>query len=97
MNRFFTICMFSILAAGTPAAFGQALQAPAAPPDLSQFAHGQPQQGSTTGTLMQPKRTTTPTTPPDAVTPYNEGAALLKAKNYAAAAHKFEASIKANQ
>ena len=93
MNRVFTICMFSILAAGTPAAFGQALQAPPAPPDLSQFSHGQPQQASTTGTLMQPKRTTTP---PDAVTPYNEGAALLKAKNYAAAANKFEASLKAN-
>jgi tetratricopeptide (TPR) repeat protein len=94
MNRVFTICMFSILATGTPAAFGQALQPPPAPPDLSQFGQSQPEQGNTTtGTLIPPKRTTAP---PDAVTPYNEGAALLKAKNYAAAAHKFEASLKAN-
>jgi tetratricopeptide (TPR) repeat protein len=94
MNRFFTIFMCSFFAAGTPVVFGQALAPPPAPPDLSQFGHGQPQQGSTmTGTLIPPKRTETP---PDAVTPYNEGAALLKAKNYAAAVHKFEASLKAN-
>jgi tetratricopeptide (TPR) repeat protein len=86
--------MLSIFAGGTPAVFGQALQPPTAPTDFSQFGHGQPEQGSTmTGTIIPPKRTQNP---PDAVTPYNEGAALLKSKNYAAAVHKFEAALKAN-
>jgi tetratricopeptide (TPR) repeat protein len=94
MHRFSTICLFSFFAAGTPVIFGQTLAPPPAPPDLSQFGHGQPQVGSTTtGSLIPPKRTENP---PDAVTPYNEGAALLKAKNYAAAVRKFEASLKAN-
>jgi tetratricopeptide (TPR) repeat protein len=94
MSRFFTICMFSIFAAGTPVVFGQALEPPPAPPDFSQFGHGQPAQGSTTtGTIISPHTTKAP---PDPVTPYNEGAALLRAKNYAAAVHKFEAALKAD-
>jgi tetratricopeptide (TPR) repeat protein len=95
MHRFFTICIFSIFGAGTPVVFGQALQPPTAPADFSQVGHGsQPAQGSTTTGSIIPSSTAK--TPPDAVTPYNQGAALLKAKNYAAAERRFEASLKAN-
>jgi tetratricopeptide (TPR) repeat protein len=85
--------MFSICGVGTPVVFGQALVTPNAPPDFSQVPQGQPQTTPMTGSLMQPKKAKAP---PDATTPYNEGTALLKAKNYAAAVHKFEAALKAN-
>lgn len=45
-----------------------------------------------TGSLVPQKTAKTA----DAVTPYNEGVALLRAKNYAAAVPKFEESLKAN-
>ena len=87
MNPFFATFACCFLVAGTSAVFGQALQPPPAPPDFSQASRGQ-----MTGSLL-PKKTAKIG---DAVTPYNEGVALLRAKNYAAAVPKFEASLKAN-
>jgi tetratricopeptide (TPR) repeat protein len=93
MNRFsatFTWCFF---VAATPAVFGAgpggggSLVPPSAPPDFSQVPTSQ-----TVGLLL-PKKTTKA---PDAATPYNQGIALMKAKNYAAAVLKFEISLDAN-
>ena len=43
-----------------------------------------------------PQQTPEKAKAPDAVTPYNEGVGLMKAKKYAAAQAKFEAALKVN-
>jgi tetratricopeptide (TPR) repeat protein len=104
VNRLFRICTFCLLAAGAPAVLGivqgQTLQAPIAPQDLSQRSQGStPTTGATpaTGSII-PRNTSAQTKikTADSTTPYNEGVAFLKAKNYAAALTKFEAALKAN-
>jgi tetratricopeptide (TPR) repeat protein len=93
MNRFFRLFTFGLFLVGTSAVCDAGM-APApgqqqAPQDLSQRAQSQqsPQQN-------QPQKQQQ--NGPDAVTPYNEGIAFLKAKNYGAAVPKFEAALKAN-
>jgi tetratricopeptide (TPR) repeat protein len=100
MNRFLTIFTVSVFAAGTPAVWaagpgagggqtnygisnGQGRQ------DLSSLPQGQqsPQQQQK---QQQQKKG------PDAATPFNEGIAFMKVKNYGAAVPKFEAALKAN-
>jgi tetratricopeptide (TPR) repeat protein len=90
MNRSSMILTFCFFIAATPAVFG-AGPAPGvgpgqggAPPDLSQTP-------SPKSVAAQKNAKT-----PDAVTPYNEGIAFMKVKNYAAAVPKFEAALKAN-
>jgi tetratricopeptide (TPR) repeat protein len=91
MKRFFTAFTWCFFVAGTPAVFGagagSTLQAPVAPPDFSQVP-----QAATVGSLIPRKAPNTA----DAATPYNQGIALMKAKNYSAAALKFEISLDAN-
>ena len=96
MNRFFTIFTVSVLAAGAPAVSyggggGQTnygVGQGANPQDWSnmrevgQAAQQQKQEQQRKGT--------------DAATPFNQGMAFMKAKNYAGAVPKFEAALKAN-
>jgi tetratricopeptide (TPR) repeat protein len=93
MNRLVTLFTFGLFLAETSVVC-EAGMAPGpgqqqAPQDLSQPPQSQqsPQQN------QQPKQQQKG---PDAVTPYNEGIALIKAKNYGAAVPKFEAALKAN-
>jgi tetratricopeptide (TPR) repeat protein len=93
MNRFFATITCCFFVAGAPAVFGAgpggggSLVPPSAPPDFSQIPTSQ-----TVGLLL-PKKTVKA---PDAATPYNQGIALMKAKNYSAAVLKFEISLDAN-
>jgi tetratricopeptide (TPR) repeat protein len=92
MNRFFSLFTIGLLVAGTSAVCAAGM-APApgqqqAPPDLSQRPQSQQSPQPTPQKQQQ--------TGPDAVTPYNEGIAFLKAHKYGAAVPKFEAALKAN-
>jgi tetratricopeptide (TPR) repeat protein len=104
MNRFITIFSLWVLSAGTPAAFagmgpaGDQVNSPSAGgvnapsaisgqqmPSLEQQITGQRQQ------KPPPQHKG-----PDAATPFNEGIALMKFRNYAAAVPRFEAALKAD-
>jgi tetratricopeptide (TPR) repeat protein len=91
MNRFFTIFTFCVLAAGAPAVF--AAMGPASggnaqtTKDLSNL-----QEAARTNQQQQQQQKKAP----DAATPFNQGIAFMKVKNYAAAVPKFEAALKAN-
>jgi tetratricopeptide (TPR) repeat protein len=92
MNRLLKIATLFAFGVLAPTVLGAGMGgAPAPPPgatgptpDLTQI---QATQKNTQKTAQQG---------PDAVTPYNQGVALLKAKQYAAAQAKFEAALKAN-
>jgi tetratricopeptide (TPR) repeat protein len=88
MNRFFTIFTFCVLSAGAPAVFAAG---PAGGGNAQTTIRGQEQQpgGQQSPQQRQQKG-------PDAATPFNQGIAFMKAKNYAAAVPKFEAALKAN-
>ena len=91
MNRFFTILVLSVLAAGAPAVF--AAMGPSAGGGNAQTTiHGQEQQPNGQQSPQQKHQQKGP----DAATPFNQGIAFVKAKNYAAAVAKFEAALKAN-
>ena len=92
MNRFFTIFSFCVLSAGAPAVF--AAMGPASGGYPQTPIHGQEQQppGQQSNQQKQPQQQKGP----DAATPYNQGIAFMKVKNYAAAVPKFEAALKAN-
>jgi tetratricopeptide (TPR) repeat protein len=93
MNRLLKIATLFVFGALAPTVLGAGMgNAPAPPPgatgptpDLTQIQAAT--QKNTQKTAQQG---------PDAVTPYNQGVALLKAKQYAAAQAKFEAALKAN-
>jgi tetratricopeptide (TPR) repeat protein len=93
MHRFFATFTCSLFVAATPAVFGAgpggggSLVPPSAPPDFSQVPTSQE-----VGLLLPKKKMKAP----DAATPYNQGIALMKARNYAAAVLKFEISLDAN-
>jgi len=90
MNRFFTIFTLSTLAAWSPAVF--AGMGPAAGGNSQPVIRGQEQQPSGQQSPQQKQQQKGP----DAATPYNQGIAFMKVKNYAAAVPKFEAALKAN-
>ena len=90
MNRFFTIFALSVLAAGAPAVF--AATGPASGGNAQTNIRGQDQQPA--GQQSQQEKQQQKGR--DAATPYNQGIALMKVKNYAAAVPKFEAALKAN-
>jgi tetratricopeptide (TPR) repeat protein len=93
MNRFFTLFTFCALAAGAPAAFAAGSNPGYGPgggglnrqdwSGLQEAARNQNPQ-------KQPQKG------PDAATPFNQGIAFMKVKNYAAAVPKFEAALKAS-
>jgi tetratricopeptide (TPR) repeat protein len=95
MNRFFTIFTLSVSVAGAPAVFaagggqgsygvgpGSNRQDVSTLQEAAQTNQQQKQQ-------QQQKKGT------DAATPFNQGIAFMKVKNYAAAVPKFEAALKA--
>jgi tetratricopeptide (TPR) repeat protein len=91
MNRLFTIFTLSVLAAGAPPVF--AAMGPASGGYPQTPIQGQEQQ--------PPGRQSNQQKPqqqkgPDAATPFNQGIAFMKAKNYAGAVPQFEAALKAN-
>jgi tetratricopeptide (TPR) repeat protein len=93
MNRFFRLFTFGLFVAGASAVCDAGM-APGpgqqqAPRDLSQQPQAQQSPQPNQPQKQQQKG-------PDAVTPYNEGIAFLKAKKYGAAVPKFEAALKAN-
>jgi tetratricopeptide (TPR) repeat protein len=90
MNRLFTILTLSVLSAGAPALFGAGM-GPGAGVTNQPTVRGQEAGGTPT-----PQASPQPKKGPDAVTPFNEGIAFMKAKNYSAAVPKFEAALKAN-
>jgi tetratricopeptide (TPR) repeat protein len=91
MNRFFPILTLSVLAAGAPAVF--AAMGPTGPGGNAQTTiRGQEQQPAGQQTPQQKQQQKGP----DAVTPFNQGIAFMKVKNYGAAVPKFEAALKAN-
>jgi TolA-binding protein len=92
MNRFFTIVSFCVLSAGAPAVFGA--MGPGSGYNAQTPIRGQEQQPGgqqSTQEKQQPQQKG-----PDAATPFNQGIAFMKAKNYSAAVPKFEAALKAN-
>jgi tetratricopeptide (TPR) repeat protein len=91
MNRFFTILTFSVLAAGAPAVFA-AMGPTSASGNAQATIRGQEQQPTAQQTPQQRQQQKGP----DAATPFNQGIAFMKVKNYAAAVPKFEAALKAN-
>jgi tetratricopeptide (TPR) repeat protein len=91
MNRLFTIFTLSVLAAGTPAVFGAGM-GPAGGGNAQTTIHGQEQQPAGQQSPQQKQQQKGP----DAATPFNQGVAFMKVKNYAAAVPKFEAALKAN-
>jgi tetratricopeptide (TPR) repeat protein len=92
MNRFFTIVTFCVLAADAPAVF--AAMGPTGPGGNAQTTiRGQEQQPAAQQTPQQRQQQQKG---PDAATPFNQGIAFMKVKNYAAAVPKFEAALKAN-
>ena len=90
MNRFFTIFVLSVLAAGAPAVF--AAMGPASGGNAQTTIRGQEQQPGGQPSPQQRQQQKGP----DAATPFNQGIAFMKVKNYAAAVPKFEAALKAN-
>ena len=91
MNRFFTIFTFCAVAAGAPAVF--AAMGPASGGNAQTTIRGQGQQP--TG-QQSPQQKQQQQKGPDAATPFNQGIAFMKVKNYAGAVPKFEAALKAN-
>jgi tetratricopeptide (TPR) repeat protein len=89
MNRLFTILTLSVLGAGAPALFGAGM-GPAPGVNSQTTVRGQQPGATPTPQAQQQKQG------PDAVTPFNQGIAFMKAKNYSAAVPKFEAALKAN-
>lgn len=90
MNRFFTIFALSVLAAGAPTVF--AAMGPASGGNTQTTIRGQQQQPAGQQSPQQKQQQKGP----DAATPYNQGIAFMKVKNYAAAVPRFEAALKAN-
>jgi tetratricopeptide (TPR) repeat protein len=87
MNRLLAIVIFFVFGAGTSGVLGAGMGSQpgpgqnGAPPDFTQHPEATHKPGQKAS---------------EAVTPYNQGATLLKAKEYAAAQAKFEAALKAN-
>jgi tetratricopeptide (TPR) repeat protein len=90
MNRFFTIFSFCLLSAGAPAVFGA--MGPAGGYSAQTPIRGQEQQPGAQQSPQQKQQKKGP----DAATPFNQGIAFMKVKNYGAAVPKFEAALKAN-
>jgi len=95
MNRLFTIFTLSVVAAGAPAVFGAGM-GPAGGGNAQTTIHGQEQQSPGQQNQQQNQQQKQQQKGPDAVTPFNEGIAFMKVKNYGAAVPKFEAALKAN-
>jgi tetratricopeptide (TPR) repeat protein len=94
MNRFLTIFTLSVFVAGAPAVFaagagqGNNSNGPGSNrQDLSNL-----QEAARTNQQQQQQQKKAP----DAATPFNQGIAFMKVKNYGAAVPKFEAALKAN-
>jgi tetratricopeptide (TPR) repeat protein len=92
MNRFFTIVSFWVLSAGAPAVLGA--MGPAGGYSAQTPVRGQEQQPG--GQQSPQQKQQQQQKGPDAVTPFNQGIAFMKVKNYGAAVPKFEAALKAN-
>jgi tetratricopeptide (TPR) repeat protein len=92
MNRLFTIFTVSVVAAGAPAVFA-AMPPPPGGGNAQTTISGQQQQPAG---QQSPQQKQQQQKGPDAVTPFNQGIAFMKVKNYAAAVPKFEAALKAN-
>jgi len=95
MNRFFTIFTVSVLAAGAPAISYGAGQ----PPSYGVGQGANPQDWSAmheAGNAAAVQKQEQARSGPDAATPFNQGMAFMKAKNYAGAVSKFETALKAN-
>ena len=94
MNRFFTICTLSVLTAGAPAVFAGMAPGGGGGGNSQTVIEGQQMQSG--GQRSPQQKQQQQQKGPDAVTPFNEGTAFMKVKNYAAAVPKFEAALKAN-
>jgi tetratricopeptide (TPR) repeat protein len=91
MNRFFTIFSFCLLTAVAPAVFamGPGGGYNSQTPIRGQEPQPPGQQSAQQKQQQQQKG-------PDSATPFNQGIAFMKVKNYSAAVPKFEAALKAN-
>jgi tetratricopeptide (TPR) repeat protein len=93
MNRFFTIVSFCFLSAAVPAVFGA--MGPGGGYNAQTPIRGQEQQPGAQPSPQQ-KHQQQQQKGPDAATPFDQGIAFMKVKNYSAAVPKFEAALKAN-
>jgi tetratricopeptide (TPR) repeat protein len=96
MNRFLTIFTLSVFVAGAPAVFaaggGQGNNSNG--PGSNQQDLSNLQEAARTNQQQQQQQQQKKA--PDAATPFNQGIAFMKVKNYGAAVPKFEAALKAN-